>query len=248
MSSLLLFSAVRKRLSRWIDIDVSSTVHLTALSLSLYLLAWSLLNVAWMGGIEGLREEAETVSVVMLLLQSAVLVLVAFLGVGMGTRRSMREVVERLGLHRLEWVHLLIAGVTLVIMVVLNFVVAGLWMLLAPEQVEAISQISQSMLGNFDSVPAIILLAVLSGFSEEVLFRGALQPRMGLFLTSLLFAGTHVQYSISPATLLVLVIGIVLGILRRFFGTWTSIITHFGYNLSLLLLGMLGSRLLEVLG
>ena len=35
------------------------------------------------------------------------------------------------------------------------------------------------------------LLALLSGFGEEALFRGALQPEVGLFWASLLFALVH---------------------------------------------------------
>ena len=75
-----------------------------------------------------------------------------------------------------------------------------------------------------------------------MLFRGAIQPRFGILFTSILFAITHLQYALSPATLLILIIGLVLGVLRRHFGTWTAIFTHFGYNFSLLLLGLIIER------
>ena len=38
----------------------------------------------------------------------------------------------------------------------------------------------------------LVLLAVLSGVGEEALFRGALQPEIGLVATSLLFGALHV--------------------------------------------------------
>jgi CAAX protease family protein len=38
----------------------------------------------------------------------------------------------------------------------------------------------------------LILVAVMSGVGEEVLFRGALQPELGLVATSLLFGALHV--------------------------------------------------------
>ncbi len=38
----------------------------------------------------------------------------------------------------------------------------------------------------------LILLAVMSGVGEEALFRGALQPILGIFITSLLFGALHV--------------------------------------------------------
>ncbi len=41
------------------------------------------------------------------------------------------------------------------------------------------------------SVPNAILLAFASGFAEEIFFRGALQPRVGWVLASLLFGCVH---------------------------------------------------------
>lgn len=38
----------------------------------------------------------------------------------------------------------------------------------------------------------IILLSVVAGFGEEVLFRGVIQPFVGIWLASLLFASIHV--------------------------------------------------------
>ena len=54
-------------------------------------------------------------------------------------------------------------------------------------------QLARSMapvLGKL-SVPNAILLALASGFAEEVFFRGALQPRVGWVLASLLFGCVH---------------------------------------------------------
>ena len=42
-----------------------------------------------------------------------------------------------------------------------------------------------------------VVTFVGAGICEEVLFRGALQPRLGLPATALLFASTHVQYGLS---------------------------------------------------
>ena len=41
------------------------------------------------------------------------------------------------------------------------------------------------------SVSNAVLLALVSGFAEEVFFRGALQPRVGWLLASLLFGCVH---------------------------------------------------------
>jgi len=41
----------------------------------------------------------------------------------------------------------------------------------------------------------MLLLGLSAGIGEEITLRGALQPKLGLALTSLLFAALHVQYS-----------------------------------------------------
>jgi len=58
-----------------------------------------------------------------------------------------------------------------------------------------------------------LLLAAASGVAEEALFRGALQPRVGLVAASLLFGLAHFvpRRELLPWTLLSLVAGFVLG-------------------------------------
>jgi membrane protease YdiL (CAAX protease family) len=53
--------------------------------------------------------------------------------------------------------------------------------------------LARSMAGALGrlSVPDALLLALASGISEEVFFRGALQPRVGWVLASLLFGCVH---------------------------------------------------------
>jgi membrane protease YdiL (CAAX protease family) len=41
------------------------------------------------------------------------------------------------------------------------------------------------------TIPDALLMAAASGFSEELLFRGALQPRVGLLAASVLFGALH---------------------------------------------------------
>src|SRR6266566_10017302 len=66
---------------------------------------------------------------------------------------------------------------------------------------------------------------------EEILFRGALQPRLGLMVTALLFTSVHTQYSISFDTLTVFVLALGLGLIRKYTNTTTSAITHATFNL-----------------
>lgn len=229
---------IRQRLSRVFPLDPKSPLHMSALFISFYLLLWSFLNLTIGEGIEGLKENAETFPVSLYVLQSLGFASFAFVGVGLFVRRNGRQVIKRLGLDKLNWRNVMYGMMAVIIMIAIDISISKVWSLVAPEQLEELSQVSDIMFGDFDSVPLVVLLAVLSSLSEELLFRGALQPRLGLWFTSILFASIHIQYSISPATLVVFLLGIVLGLLRKYFGTWTSIFAHFGYNLLLLLVGL----------
>lgn len=67
----------------------------------------------------------------------------------------------------------------------------------------------------------LLLLGVSSGVAEELLFRGAIQPIAGLFLTSLGFGLLHVgpRRELLPWTAWAIVMGFVLGALYEATGT-----------------------------
>ena len=66
---------------------------------------------------------------------------------------------------------------------------------------------------------------VSAGVGEEITMRGALQPRLGLKLTSLLFASLHVQYSWF-GVLVIFVLGLVLGVVRARTSTSVVMLAH----------------------
>lgn len=89
-----------------------------------------------------------------------------------------------------------------------------------------------AILGGLDS-PRILLLSLLSAFGEEVLFRGVLQPRVGLLVATVLFAGLHfpVRRALVPWTAFAFVFGLVLGGLTIAAGSlWPAILLHFLNN------------------
>ena len=63
------------------------------------------------------------------------------------------------------------------------------------------------------------------------MFRGALQPRLGLIATALLFTCIHTQYGVSLDALSVFLIALGLGLIRKYTNTTTSVISHTTYNL-----------------
>jgi uncharacterized protein len=74
-----------------------------------------------------------------------------------------------------------------------------------------------------------------------------LQPIFGLWPTAIFFALTHVQYTLTPATLVIIIVGLGLGWVRKRYNTTAAIITHFAYNFALLFLTIYGSYLQDQL-
>ncbi len=81
-------------------------------------------------------------------------------------------------------------------------------------------------------------LGVLSGIVEEILFRGIIQPYLGLCGTALLFSALHVgpKGLFSTWTVSALLFGLVLGYQYRVTGSvWPSMISHCLVNVALFL-------------
>jgi membrane protease YdiL (CAAX protease family) len=83
------------------------------------------------------------------------------------------------------------------------------------------------------SPAACLALAAASGVAEEALFRGALQPRVGLVMASLLFGLSHVPATraLRPWTALAVVLGLGLGVLFEATGSLAApVAAHVGVN------------------
>jgi membrane protease YdiL (CAAX protease family) len=79
----------------------------------------------------------------------------------------------------------------------------------------------------------ILLLSLLSAFGEEILFRGVLQPWLGLWFTSLLFGLFHfpVKRALVPWSIMAGLLGLGLGGLTLYAQSlWPAILLHFGIN------------------
>jgi membrane protease YdiL (CAAX protease family) len=87
------------------------------------------------------------------------------------------------------------------------------------------------LFGQLSWPAGTLAVALIPGLCEEVLFRGALQPRIGLLATALLFTSIHTQYALSLDTVAILVIALALGLLRKYTNTTTSAACHVSYNL-----------------
>ncbi|MEW5986480.1 MAG: CPBP family intramembrane glutamic endopeptidase [Chloroflexota bacterium] len=236
--TLVSLPPARRALARFLPINPASPVHTLALVMAGYLGGNTLLTLS-QGGLEGLAEAAEAASVVTFVSSELLLVAVAAAGVGLFSRRSGQQVVARLGLTALR-PRQLVAGMGWVaVMVVTQGVVGAAWFIWQPQQAELLESVNTLLLQDIDSLGEWFALALAAAVGEEILFRGALQPVLGLLPTAALFALAHVQYGLTPVTVFVLILGLVLGLIRRRWNTSLAIVVHFSYNFTLGLLSLL---------
>lgn len=254
---ILLFPFVRRLIARLIPgIDPDSPVHAIALSF----ISLILINLAFTLGIglgnlsTALQEQAEATggidqsgTILALWVQQACTALLALVGVGWLVRRGWSESLRRLGVTSLTRDQMLLGvglGVALVPMVmVLEYALNALFGITVDPDVDALTE---QLLGPlFNSPFGILTLGLAAALGEEPIFRGAVQPRFGLFLTAALFAVVHSNYGITLSTLVVLLLGLVLGIIRQRHNTSTAMIVHAVYNISLGLLAYLSLNFLD---
>jgi membrane protease YdiL (CAAX protease family) len=169
------------------------------------------------------------------------LVVVALVGVGVGVRRGPRETLDRLGYGPVSPLQLGVVFLFILGAFGLSSVADYLFVTLQPELYERVGEISDALFNpeGLDPLTAV-LFALLLGFGaaagEETLFRGAVQPVLGIALTSVLFASMHIQYGPSMLLGYIFVLSLGLGLLRKRINTTASFLAHSGYNASSVLL------------
>ena len=80
-----------------------------------------------------------------------------------------------------------------------------------------------------------ISISAVAGITEEFLFRAAIQPIIGIWLTSLIFVGVHGYIKITSVpkflfTLFTFLLSMMLGYLYMSFGLYSAIMAHFIYD------------------
>lgn len=165
----------------------------------------------------------------LLLIQDSFLVVLVLLGVGWGTRRGWRETAQRLGIHHFGIPELLTGTGMVLVMLFSTLIIAGILTLFFGESMNSSAAFNQEILAKLPGVGGILLMGLATGVGEELLYRGALQPVLGIWLTSFLFAISHIQY-LNPALLVIFVLGLILGYSREKWGLLSAIWTHALYN------------------
>ena len=227
-----LFKPIRRDVAAYIPIDPDNPVHALALVLAVILFgtqatALLLTDVLAIYATQAPETVAGTV------LDQLPLLLLALAGVGLYVRRKPSVAAIRLGLVRPAWWHILLA-----------LAAAGVFLaalqgfdeanhLLLPGLAARIDATDQHLFGQLAGTNwlGIAVIALLPGTCEDLLFRGALQPRLGLLPTALLFTSIHSQYGLSIDLAGVFVIAVCLGLIRKYTNTTTSMSAHITYNL-----------------
>jgi len=244
---VLLLRPMRRLFARLTPLDPDNPVQAIALSY----IALVVLNLAVTLGI-GLDNLAQMMQqnaaagnkfnpVPSIWAQDIMLFLLGLIGVGWLSRTNLGAVLRRLGIVRPRLIQIGIGAGVGLLMVPIILLLEYLFSQIGIRPSSGAEHLSEQLIGPLaSSVPGILTLGLAAALGEETIFRGALLPRFGLVLTTLVFALMHSQYGISISTLLVFGVGLVLGLMRMRFNTTTSMTAHAIYNMALGLLSMLG--------
>lgn len=223
----------RQLFARFTPMNPVSPTDMVGLSIVLALIGFFVFQYALNPSPEGTGE----ISIAYLISQFVFMIVLAFVLVGAGQWRTLKEAAQRLGLQRITPRQ---AGIAL-LAVIGGFLVMGiggyLTQLLQPNFNNEIQQTTSDITKNVNNLVGAVFFGLGAGASEETLLRGAIQPRYGIWVTSLLFALLHSQYGISFVLAGVFCMGVILGVLRNRINTTAAILTHAVFNTIVVLIG-----------
>jgi membrane protease YdiL (CAAX protease family) len=219
---LPLIKSFRGLLAKVIPIDPESPTDMSALCIFLAVLGFLIVT-----SLDAPEPDAvEEVDYATLVVQLLGFIGLAYVLVGTGLRRTFWESNRRLGLVRPTLRTILIASGFFVVALFVNGIAGVLTEVLQPSASEEIQKGLDELTGEFQSPLGALAIAVSAGVGEELFFRGALQPKFGILLTSACFALLHANYGLSFVTLGVFGMGMIFGFLRMRYGTVAAMITH----------------------
>lgn len=243
IAAALASKPVRERAARIIPIDPDSPVHSLAMVLAVIVLGSEVASLAFTD-VLAIDRALPALSIGDLISQEVPFLVIAAAGVGLWIRRGTAASAERLGVVRPAWWHVVLALAVGGAFFALVHGSDALSRLLTPALAERVNATSNHLFGGLTATAwGIVLLAVVPGVCEEVLFRGALQPRFGIIATALLFTAIHTEYGLSIDVVTVFLFAAGLGLVRRYTNTTTSATAHVAYNL-LVSLNLAGTALL----
>ena len=235
--SLPLVKPFRRLLAAVTPMDPASTVDMMGLGLILALMSY----FGWAITLETDPEDlTSAVTVASQVINVAFFILVAYVAVGTSIYRNGREATARLGIR---WPSLpdIAVGVAAVIPAFMLSVLGSLLTLyFQPDLFDDLGATMEEMSSGTEVTLLSVLIFASAGLGEEILFRGAIQPRFGIVLTSAFWALVHTQYQLSFVVLGLFLVGLLFGLMRKYVSTTSAIIAHALYNAAVVLLQAYG--------
>lgn len=223
-----LVPSLRRAIARVTPMDPTSSIDLVGLSLLLGAIGLFGGNFLASPDPEGV---GGSVTVAELVVQVAAFVGLAYVAVGYGIYRSFREATARLGINRPSFRTVAIALGCVVLAWFVNVVAYLITDWLQPDLIARLEEVTDEITADVQNPVGALVLGLSAGVGEEMFLRGAVQPRFGLVLTSLLFALLHAQYGLSFVLIGLFGSGVILGLERKYLGTTAAIITHAVFNI-----------------
>ena len=235
IAAALASKPLRERVARFLPIDPDNPVHALALVLAVLLFGAQVTSIVF----TNLGASTQTaLTLGDLISQEAPFLILAAAGVGLFMRRNLSQAADRLGLVAPAWWQVVLAVAAAGAFFAFGLGMDWLSHAWTPDVARQVDSTTQRLFGGMGTPLGIAVLALAPGICEEIMFRGALQPRLGLIATALLFTCIHTQYGLSLDALSVFVIALGLGLIRKFTNTTTSVISHTTYNLIVGLAGI----------
>jgi membrane protease YdiL (CAAX protease family) len=250
--ALLLIPQARRLIARAIPIDPNSFVHTVALVAVVSIGALCTIPLLVLGqppllamisqmGAGAAAQGRDSAGMLRDQLYSLVWTIpAALLAVGYGTRRRLPAALERLGLVRPTWRQALAAvGIALLLVAGVQLLSAGITWLWGAMGWPVTDDAAFGELLSFALSPiGAVVIGVTAGLGEELAVRGALQPRLGILLSNLFFTSLHALQYNWDSLLVVFIVGLICGLVRKRTNTSTSAIVHGVYNFTLIMLSL----------
>lgn len=230
IAGLTLLPPLRRLLARVIPFDPRSWADTIGLFLIASIVALS--SVALF--VDG--DEQEPATYLILVVTALTEVALAFVIIGTPFYRTFQQGFKRLGLVVPTLKEVGIAFGLVIVAFMISALSSILVRALQPDLYDRINDNLGTMTSGIDTWWGAVVLGLCAGIGEEVLFRGAIQPKYGVVVTAIVFAVLHQQYGASFVTVGIFGVGLLLGLERKYINTTASIITHTTYNTIAILL------------
>ncbi|MGC8800767.1 CPBP family intramembrane glutamic endopeptidase [Chloroflexus sp.] len=249
---LTLLPSIRHRLAHFIPINPSSFVHTVALTTIVIITLMmfvpllitgqppllALVNMVGSDAFSDLNNDEQLRNQIYGLVWT---IPASLLAVGFGVRRNLTETLARLGFVRPTLRQgLLGVGIGLGLAGLITIalpLIETLWQALgwSTTDDEAFGELMAFAISPIGAV----VIGITAGLGEELGVRGVLQPRLGLWLSNLFFTSLHAFQYHWDALLVVFVVGIACGFVRKHTNTTTAAIVHGVYNFVMVMMSVI---------